>query len=99
MGGVNLIRTVEGWELGQVETETSLIGRSAWLWTLDTPNAMVGLCFAAFRRAVMERRRRQQSLSDGVTTLTGEIPAMRHGSTVRSGVDVLSYLAQKWGRH
>jgi len=60
---------------------------------------LAGLCFAALRRNAYDHRGRRTVLLGDVASIAAELPALRHGSTIRCGTDVLVYLAQKWGRH
>jgi hypothetical protein len=95
--GFQSLVEVEGHDPRLEYTPTQLAG-AAWLWSENVPLARLGLCFAAFRTAGAERARRRQALSNDLCAFACELPVLRRGSEVVSGVDVLWRLAEIWGQ-
>jgi len=95
--GLQSLVEVEGHDPRLVHTSTHLAG-AAWLWSDHEPLARLGLCFAAFRIAGSERARRRQVMSNDLRAIACELPVLRRGAEVVSGVDVIWRLAGMWGQ-
>jgi len=77
----------------------SLVGRAAWLWSDETPDVRLALCFGAFKRLLAEKKQqRENALSEELHILNGEALTVQHGSLTRRGPEALMYLALKWNR-
>lgn len=93
------MRQLEVWRFNAVEGRMRMLKQAAWLWAADVPNAHVSMCFDAFKCLLGERQSRLSMLDPELSALGGEALTLRDGAMVCRGAEVLSYLAQKWGRH
>jgi len=97
VSGLQLLARVEGWN-SSVPLPSSLLAGASWLWAVEIPSAATGLCFAAWRSATTEARCRRESLCSDAGELGSELPIVRQGAEVISGVDALVRLTELWGR-
>lgn len=89
---------LESWQFGAY-SRMPLIGGAAWLWSEDSQNVRLALCFGAFKRLLADKKQQRSSaLKEELHILAGEALTLRHGSVVRRGPEALTYLALKWNR-
>jgi hypothetical protein len=92
------LRRLENWQFGAYGNEP-LLGRAAWLWSEESPDMRLALCFGAFKRLLTQKKQqRKYAFSEELQRLNGDTVTLRQGSVVRRGPEALMYLALKWNR-
>merc|ERR1712070_500071 len=76
---INSLCCLENWQFGTYGF-LPLISGAAWMWSEESPQMRLALCFGAFKRALAERQHRKQTLREELQLLAGESLTLRHGS-------------------
>merc|ERR1711908_267840 len=95
---LDVICGLEGWTFDGACGPQPVVSQVTWLWSACVPDAHCGLCFGAWKLLVAKRHQHLGVLNPELDVVAGEALTLRHGATVRHGVDVLVHLAQCWGR-
>eukprot|EP00746_Dinoflagellata_sp_MGD_P105062 gnl/MRDRNA2_/MRDRNA2_43675_c0_seq1.p1 gnl/MRDRNA2_/MRDRNA2_43675_c0~~gnl/MRDRNA2_/MRDRNA2_43675_c0_seq1.p1 ORF type:complete len:697 (+),score=151.56 gnl/MRDRNA2_/MRDRNA2_43675_c0_seq1:97-2091(+) len=88
---------LESWQFGTYGY-MPLLGRAAWLWSEESPDMRLALCFGAFKRLLTERRQQRTEFTEELQMLNSEALTLRQGSVVQRGPEALMSLALKWNR-
>jgi hypothetical protein len=95
---LDTLRRLENWHFGTYG-HMQLVGRVAWLWSEESQETRLGMCFSAFKRLLIEKKQqRKHAFSEELQMLNGEALTLRQGSVVRRGPEALMHLALKWNR-